>query len=468
MLKKYDKAIKYYDIVVNSPFEGGDYAFLQKAQLEGILGKYDEKIAVLNLMIKRYPNSPLTDDAIYEVGATYILSENQAQAINNFKHLIRTYPKSDLVPYSHNKLGLIYFNDDKYRDALKEYKTVIERHPRTNASQEALIAIKDVYIAMDDPDGYIRYINSVPGANITKSEQDSIVYVVAENQFAKGNYKEALKGFEEYLLRFPKGYFSLPAHFYRGECYFSFEDFANAKKDYEYVLDQPTSRFTERALQRSAGINFYHRKEYRKAREQYLLLLDMATTDDVKQNAVLGLMRTSYEMREYSACINYSNRILESEEYSDFQIAEAYYRRANSYFETDKYEDAVNDYQMLKYKINNEWAAEGLYKIALINYNKQQYDEAEAFCFEFISNYPSYAEWLVNTYILLADIYIQKDNLFQAKATIQSILDNYTTQDELRARAERKFKEIEDLERQDSKIFEPNSNTEILEFDNED
>ena len=67
--------------------------------------------------------------------------------------------------------------------------------------------------------------------------------------------------------------------------------------------------------------------------------------------------------------------------------------------------------------------------------NQNKLTETEAACFEFIRNYPSYATWLVQTYLLLADVYVAQDNLFKAKATVQSILDNYTKDDEWRALA---------------------------------
>ena len=65
----------------------------------------------------------------------------------------------------------------------------------------------------------------------------------------------------------------------------------------------------------------------------------------------------------------------------------------------------------------------------LIKYNKAQYDEAETETFDLIQNYGEYDYWYAKGFILLADIYTKTGNEFQAKQTLQSIIDNYQGQD---------------------------------------
>ncbi len=462
--KEYASARNYYEKVIAGVFDGSDYAYYQKGILFGLDGDYNNKIDALKNMSRSFPKSIYADDAIYEIGNTYLAMENYPNAISQYKHLIKTFPKSELRPASKLKLGLIYFNQDNYNEALREYKSVVKNYPRTSSASEAMVAIKDVYIAKGDPDGYIRYLKSVPNANITYSEQDSIIYLSAENQFSNGNYQAALKGFNEYLLRFPNGYFSLPAHFYRGESYFSFEDFENAIKDYDFVLNSQQSLFTEKALFRAASINYYHTKNYKKSLEQYQLLKEAASIEENVSNSTLGIMRSAYKLNQYGLCMNYCDLIIEDDGFSEIQQTEALFKKSNSQYLINQKDKAMNGFRLVMNKINNEWAAESQYKIAQIQFDKGQLDAAEQSCFNFISNYPSYAQWLVRTYLLLSDIYIKRDNLLQAKATVQSILENYTEKDELRALAEEKYNQILAIETNRSKIKE--TETEIMEFQN--
>jgi hypothetical protein len=49
--------------------------------------------------------------------------------------------------------------------------------------------------------------------------------------------------------------------------------------------------------------------------------------------------------------------------------------------------------------------------------------------YELSDNYGSYPYWVARGFILLADIYAQRGNTFQAEQTLQSIIDNYEGDD---------------------------------------
>jgi thioredoxin-like negative regulator of GroEL len=53
--------------------------------------------------------------------------------------------------------------------------------------------------------------------------------------------------------------------------------------------------------------------------------------------------------------------------------------------------------------------------------------------------------WVVKTYLLLADILIKEKDYFNAKATLQSIIQNAKT-DALKAEAQQKLDELKTLE----------------------
>ena len=463
--REYSASLTNYDQVIAKGYDGGDYAYYQKGIIEGLRGNFDAKISHLKRVTTAYPKSVLVDDALFEIGNTYVLQEKTDHAIATLNQLIKNYSNSQWVAPAYLKLGLVYYNRDNYEESLRKYKTVVSRFPKTSASAEALTAIKDVYIAKGDPNGYIRYLNTVGDANVTVSVQDSILYLSAENQFTKGEYDKALTSFDDYLLRFPKGYFSLSAHFYRGECHFSFQDFSKALSDYNYVLAKPQNRFIERSLQRAASINYYHNKNFTEAKDQYLELIRLATTEDNRKTAILGILRSNFQLKDYTASIEYSNRVIGDDGYSELQQTEAYYYRAKSYWETGNRTAALTDFQFVKSKTSNQWAAEGSYYKALNYFDKGDLAKSEQACFEFVRNYPSYATWLVRTYLVLADIYIKQENLFKAKATMQSILDNYKTEDEWRQKALEKFEEIEGLEAENSKIALPDKENQELKFD---
>ena len=50
--------------------------------------------------------------------------------------------------------------------------------------------------------------------------------------------------------------------------------------------------------------------------------------------------------------------------------------------------------------------------------------------FDFVKKNTPQQKWLAKAFLLLADVYLIKNDKFQAKATLQSIIDNYKTKDD--------------------------------------
>ena len=73
-------------------------------------------------------------------------------------------------------------------------------------------------------------------------------------------------------------------------------------------------------------------------------------------------------------------------------------------------------------------------------------DEAEEKIFEVSDNYNSYLYWTARAFIALSDVYVAKDNTFQAKETLKSVIENYPQDEqhynEIIEEAERKLNNI--------------------------
>lgn len=85
--------------------------------------------------------------------------------------------------------------------------------------------------------------------------------------------------------------------------------------------------------------------------------------------------------------------------------------------------------------------------IALILYQQKQYKQSYETLIGLTNDFSSYEEWVGKAYLLIADNFIGLDNLFQAKATLQSIMDNFPLE-HIRDQAKMKFAELEKLESQ--------------------
>ncbi len=87
-------------------------------------------------------------------------------------------------------------------------------------------------------------------------------------------------------------------------------------------------------------------------------------------------------------------------------------------------------------------AAEAKYNVANIEYLKGRYKASQKTCFDLVKVLPNYDYWVAKTYILLADDYAAMKDNFQAKATLQSIIDNYKGDDDILPSAQEKLAKL--------------------------
>jgi tetratricopeptide (TPR) repeat protein len=100
---------------------------------------------------------------------------------------------------------------------------------------------------------------------------------------------------------------------------------------------------------------------------------------------------------------------------------------------------AVKDFEYTVANTKTIDAAEAKYNIANIQYHKRQYKTSQKTCFDLVKELPNYDYWVAKTFILLADDYVALKDDFQAKATLQSVIENYKGKDDILPTAHQKL-----------------------------
>ncbi len=428
MTKEYNAAVDYYQKAAASRVNDADYAMYQTGISYGVQGDMPNKIATLQKMLKSYTKSAYTDEALYEIGLTYNVINKDNEALAYFQRVAKEFPNSPYVRKSLLKTGLIYFNQNRDQEALATLKRVARDYPGTSESKEALSSVKSIYVEMNQVDEYVDFTKQVPEADITRSEQDSLTYIAAENQYMNGNCEKAIDGFNKYISKFPEGSFVLEANFYKAECDYRAQRMDNAMKSYKFIMSQPRSRFTANAASRSAQINFT-RTNYEAALENYIRLEETADQPGMIMNALAGQMQCNYALKRYGLAIQSSQKLLAVDKLSENLSSEAHITIARSAYALSNSDLARKEYGETVKLSKNEMAAEAKYMLAQLQFESASYDECEKSVFSLSENYASYDYWVAKGFLLLSDVYLKKGNSFQAKQTLQSIIDNYEGKD---------------------------------------
>lgn len=445
LLTDYPLALEFYDRAIRLNVADTDYAVFQRGQIQGAMGRYEAKITTLQGLIQRFPQSNYIDDARYEIANTWLVLDNNPQALTFFNQLTTLHPNSSYVKSAILKTGLIFYNTNRDEQALEMFKTVVNRYPGTTESQEALVAIRNIYVDLNRVDDFIRFSQGLGFANVTTAQQDSLTYMAAETRYMQGDCTNALRGFTSYIERFPQGIFAIQANFYRAECEFRANNTEAALAGYRFVIGRPKSRFTEDALLRAATIEF-RRNNFVAALEHYRQLEEMADLPSNKLEGLVGQMRSQFSQGRFQEATNLAAAVLANTKTTREVQQEAHLITGRSAMELNRPAQARASLRSAMQLADNESMAQAMYYLALIEFNAGDYQQSEKLIFDFVNRMSAYDYWLAKTFILLADNYLAIGNVFQAKHTLQSIIDNYQGA-ELRAVAIQKLDAILEQER---------------------
>ncbi len=444
IMKDFSKAVSYYGQALELNQPNADYAMYQRALAYGGMGNLNKKAEELNRFQITNPKSNLADDALFELGTTYLIFEQNQQAILSFTKLVDDYPNSPFKKQSLLKMGLTYYNMDQNESALGLLKQVVQNYSGTKESKQALVSIRNIYVESNAAEDFFVYVKNIPFANISNSEQDSISYMATENVYMNGNCEEAVPGFNNYLSQYPEGVFSINAHFYRGECLMKMSEFDLALLDYQFVLSNSQAAFRESSLIKSARI-FKYKKQYEQALRNYQELFSLASNEIYFAESLDGQLECYHQMGLSDSVLMIGKTILTSKAMPEQSITKAHAYMANAALQTGDLQLANQEYTLVSKLMKGETAAEAKYQQAYIQFKLGNYKESEKIVFELINEFGSYDKWITKGFILLADIYVKYDNTFQAKQTLQSIID-YQEDSTLVAMAIKKKKIIEELE----------------------
>lgn len=445
----YTKASQYYQQSFSLKLFEPDYSLYQIAFCKGLQRDYQGKIANLEQLLSAYPESAFQDDALYELGRAYERQGETSKATAQYNNLVQNHKQSAFYRKALLQLGLMNFNSENYNQALVQYKEVAEKFPETPEAQTALLGIKNCYVELNNVDGYFDYTKqSGANTNIRASEQDSLTFMAAERMYMAAD-KNATAQLNRYLQQFPEGSFVLNANFYLAELYYKDGKFNDANKHYTFVAGQSDNIFSEQAVSRAAELTL-NAGNHAAALELCNRLESMASNKWNIMRANTGQMRCYFAMKDYNNALIAAGKIKKSETASEAVKREAGFVEGKSYYMTGKPDKALDGLKATAADVNFEQGAEAKYLVAEILFKQKNIQKSEAEIIDFIDKNTPHQFWLGKAFILLADIYLSRNDEFQAKHTLKSLVENYTNStDGIIVEASKKLAVIESKEKKE-------------------
>jgi TolA-binding protein len=434
--KEYSKAIEAYKPIIAVRQSETDYALFQTAMAFGALGKYNEKIAHLDRVVKQHNQSPYYDQALYEMGSTNLIMNDSRSAIAMFDKLVKERPRSGLARESMLKIGLIYFNNNQNQEAITSLRKVAESYPGTPDAREALNTLKVIYMENNAIEEYFSLTKKLGFGQMSNSEQDSLAFIMAENFYTENRFQDAENALKSYVSTYPEGTYQSTAQHYLSKIYLK-SDPQKALSYLRFLIDNPKNPYLEEALLEAARI-YYDNENYQEAQKAYENLLTITSQPLQKTEALEGVMKCFFFTGDFSQAVSKAENLLNDPNASPNQTRQAHYIAGKSLFESKDYTKAKGHLMEVQRSGNDALGAEAYYLIARISYENNFLDDAENQLFDLSEKFRHQEYWVAKGFLLLADIYVKNNNIFQAKETLKSIVDNYKG-DDLRQEASRKL-----------------------------
>ncbi len=422
--KDFSKAQSYYSKSLNANTQSSDYAMYQQGMMQGLQKQYSTKISTMSKLIATYQNSAYLPQAYYEKSLAQMAQGDYTAASTTLESLIENHPGTNEARKGMLQLAINLREQGKESSAIEKYKRIISLYP---SSDEALLALQDlkvIYADNGNMDELQMYLNQVPNApQLTVNELDKLTFNAAEKAFLTDNGSSTK--LYHYLKAYPNGAYAANAQYYISCDLFEKGDYDGALKYINSALSTSAdASFAEDALSMKGAI-LSHQGNYEEAANTYYSLDEKATTTDNHISARLGALRANAQLSKHSEVITIANALLSGGSLSADEEQETLYLRADAYAHIGKTDDAEQDYTKLTKDMRTTYGAKGTFALAQLYYDNANYQSAESTINKLSESGTPHQYWVARAFILLSDVYVKQNKVFEAKQYLQSLKKNY-------------------------------------------
>ncbi len=426
--KQYSEATLYCDQIISLKTIDIDYAYFQKGLILGINGKYPEAIAALEVVISKYPNSLYFDNALFQKADFELENSSYANAVAGFTKIISLHPNSGYIPYAYLKRAIAYSNLQKHSEAVADYKLILDKFANHPVAQNAILGLQEAVAASGKSENMDDVLAKYKEANPKSDALVKIEFENAKSLYNDQKYAQAIESFNNYTKTYEGNPNQQEVNYYLAESYYRLKDNINAIGAYRIVYQDVLSPYYNKAIMRLAELEFAN-QSYEPAIKYYKQLMAGAKNKKERCNAWLGLMESHFYLQQFDSANIYINEILNNGNATvDAENKALLYlgKIAKTQGQNDKAMDAfINTINSAK----DENGAEAQYLMAEILFAQKQYKQSLETLYDLNNNFASYENWKGKSFLLMAENFIQLNEIFQAKATLNSLIEKSPSKD---------------------------------------
>ncbi|SDM29901.1 TolA-binding protein [Catalinimonas alkaloidigena] len=421
--KNYAQAISTYDQAAEADASVRDYVLYQKGIVYDLMGQSNKAQASFETLTEQFPRSRYLDDAQFQKAQLAFEQGSYAAAINGFTTLIQKNSNSTLVPFAYLRRAISYSNLQKHEQAINDYKKILDAYPKHETANDALLGLQENLNAVNRGQEFTAYLNRYKQANPQSTALESVEFESAKSLYLGQNYMEAIQRLQEYMKNYPNSANLPDARYYLAESYYRAGDNKQALRFHQDVIRENRSTFTSRSLERVAELTF-NAGNYPGAASYYRQLLANASNRRQESGALVGLLESYYRLQKWDSVDYFSGQIMQGNNAGIDAQNKALLYAGKSAYAQKKLDDAVDYFLQTLNSAKDENGAEAQYLMARIFFEQGKYEQSLETLYDLNKKFSQYTQWLDRGFLLIADNFIATDELYQARATLESIAEN--------------------------------------------
>ncbi|MHA7128506.1 tetratricopeptide repeat protein [Algoriphagus namhaensis] len=438
--KRFAQAESIFQRAIDESNSGIDYAYYRLAVVQNFQSKNADALYQLDRLISSYPNSLYFEDALYQKGQINMEQTNYQQAVDEFTRLIREKPSSPFVPFALEGRAVANFSLQQYGQTAADYQRILKDYPNSENAETALKGLQET-LAMQGRSGeFGDYLENYKSSNPASGSLQALEFEAAKALYFDKNYPKAISALENYLRSYPESAQKIDAIYFLGDSYFQTGQVDQALSQFKRLETEQASPRRLRAMQRIGEIEL--------ARENYaaaIPYLEMAAQNSRNKieeaEAVKALVQSYYATQAYGKAISSADQLLTLDGIIPETTPTALLVKAKSQKALNRGGEAENTLMQLVNEYKTIQGAEGLYLLALSFQEAGNFIQSNETIFDFSGPFVDFDYWYGRMFLLLADNYQKMGEDFQAKATLESIVEK-SINEEIKAMAQAKLNNL--------------------------
>ncbi|MDE5436523.1 tetratricopeptide repeat protein [Elizabethkingia meningoseptica] len=369
MKKDYASAYPYLKTYLNSKSVPSESDLYEIGFVAAQLKKHDEAVGYYNQLISS--QSPLAQNAYYQLGNAYLETGRKREALSAFRSASQMNYDAKVQQLAYEQYAKLGYDiGNPFESNSQVLQNYITKYPNAGNLQEMKGLLVKSYLYSGNYKETLSAIKKLgnQSAETSKLEQEA-AFLLGTEEFNKGNFTEAETLFEYSLKYNYNKEFNARAQYWMGQSQYQMGDYSSATETLQKLYNSGADFEEKQQLPYDLAYAYFKNKKFQDAQKYFKQYLQNPKAE-FKNDAELRLADTHYANNELNDAIAIYDKNTDATDYTQFQKAMSLGFKGDSEAKIAALKKLIADYK------NSEYADDAQYEIGVAYASDERYAEA--------------------------------------------------------------------------------------------